>query len=63
MPTQTRKTKRAIVAKDPHTDEIIYHYRGVYDTRKDGYDPSKVCKCLSGKRKTHGGLKWEVVKD
>ena len=60
---QIRKTKRAIVAKNPHTNEIIYCYRGVYDARKDGYDPSLICKCLSGKRKTHGGLKWEAVKD
>jgi len=57
-----RRTKRAIVAKDPHTDEILYRYRGVYDARHDGYDPSVICKCLRGTRKTHGGLKWEEAK-
>jgi hypothetical protein len=49
----------AIVAKDPHTFEVIFRFRCAFDAQKEGYDPSCIAKCIYGKRLTHKGLKWE----
>lgn len=56
----TRKIRGAVVAKDPNTDEIIYCFESMFDAKKEGFDPSNICKCLNGKRTIHKDLKWEM---
>lgn len=52
------KTYKAVAAFNAETGEIIAIFRNLNECGKFGFEPSCVCECCKGKRKTHKGLAW-----
>ena len=57
----TKYKKTAVHKIDIKTNAIIKTYDKISDTEKDGFMRSMVNACLNGKRKKHGGFKWQRV--
>lgn len=54
------KNGRSVIGKDIQTgDEITF--KCLNDCRSAGFDPSCVCDCCKGKRKTHKGHTWRYA--
>lgn len=44
-----------------HFGNVIKRYPCMIDAEREGFLSSKICLVASGKRKTHGGFKWEYA--
>lgn len=51
------KNGRSVVCLNIRTGEEV-SYKCLNDCRNDGFEPSCVCECCKGKRKTHKGYTW-----
>lgn len=49
---------KAVIGINIKTGEII-RFICLNDCRNKGFQPSCVCDCCNGKRKTHGGYRWQ----
>jgi hypothetical protein len=47
----------SITGKNEHGN-VVCEFNSLMDAQRAGFQPSKISNCLSGKRKTHGGLIW-----
>lgn len=54
------KQYRAVKGINIGTGEIII-FSKLNNVRKYGFEPSCVCNCCKGKRKSHAGYRWEYV--
>lgn len=52
---------KPVVGYDPHTKQIVHTFKSVQDCRWSGFEPSCVCQCCKGERKTHKGLAWRYA--
>ena len=52
----------AVDRLDPVTGVVLYTYKSMRDTRKDGFKDNHVAECCKGIAKTHGGYKWRFHK-
>jgi hypothetical protein len=43
----------------PVSGERVVLFRSLQEAGRNGYEPSCICNCCKGKRKTHKGLKWK----
>lgn len=50
--------KKAIIGIHTQTGEVLI-YPSIQATKKDGFEPSCVCQCCEGIRKTHKKIKWQ----
>lgn len=55
------KTYEAVEGCDPITGEVVERFDAIQHVRASGYEPSSVCMCCSGKRRTHRGLIWRYA--
>lgn len=50
-----------IVACDPITGDIVYHFKGLRDAERAGFDRRAIHQVLKGTRQTHKGFEWSCV--
>ena len=48
---------KAVVGRNIQNGDIS-EYKAAYHAKKDGFNPSHIIGCCSGKRKTHKGYIW-----
>lgn len=54
------KDYRAVKATNILTGETLF-FKCINETKIQGFQPSCVCNCCKGKRKTHAGYYWEYM--
>ena len=54
------KTKRPVIAINI-INGLIFEFSGVNETRKFGFEPSCVCECCKGNRKSHKEFYWQYA--
>uniref|UniRef100_A0A6C0EYD8 HNH nuclease domain-containing protein n=1 Tax=viral metagenome TaxID=1070528 RepID=A0A6C0EYD8_9ZZZZ len=59
----TKFKKTAVHKIDIDSNEIIKTYDKISDTIIDGFNIKTISSCINGKRKTHGGFRWQRVTD
>ncbi len=59
MRNSAKRQSKAVVGYDPITGKTFVEFDSIQECGRNGYDPSCVCDCCKGKRKTHKGLAWE----
>ena len=52
---------KPVVAYDPYTKQVVFTFSSVQNSRWAGFEPSCVCQCCKGERKTHRGLAWRYA--
>lgn len=51
---------KPVLGESISEDSVVF-YRALNDCARDGFQPSCVSSCCSGKRKTHAGFTWKFI--
>ena len=62
-PEVVAKQSKPVEAIDSETGRVVHHFKSIRGAGRAGFDPSHVCDCCNGKRKTHKGFIWRYVEE